>query len=175
MGHKQKKWMGQCDSTLNNQQGELNLKMTDAKPTTAKTSEFAIFGMGWFWNPEAFFMKVKGVTETRVGYCGGKKSSPTYHSMGDHTECIKIGFDSSVLSFDDLLKLFWKQHSPNCSSSIQYRSLIVCVNEQQKTVAVEQKKGWPKASTVIMDCSSTAWTDAEEYHQQYFKKQGSRY
>mmetsp|Transcript_10290 Transcript_10290/g.14930 ORF Transcript_10290/g.14930 Transcript_10290/m.14930 type:complete len:121 (+) Transcript_10290:98-460(+) len=120
-------------------------------------------------------MKVKGVTNTKVGYAGGKLANPTYKKMGDHTECIKIEFDSAVLSYSDLLQLFWKQHNPNCSSSVQYRSLIIADGEEQLSIASKQKTAFPQASTVIMPSTNTHWTDAEEYHQQYYKKQGQRY
>ena len=82
----------------------------------------------------------------RVGYCGGKKKSPTYHSIGNYTETIQIEYDAKVISYEDLLKTFWRSHTPvgPYTPSTQYMSVIFYHNMAQKKAAEETKAAYAK-------------------------------
>lgn len=111
---------------------------------------------------------------TRVGYAGGQKDSPTYHKMGDHTETVQIDFDPSLISYDQLLDIFWQSHQPKSGSwSQQYMNAVFYHNEDQRTqalaskVTLEQKNGY-KVKTKVVPLRS--FTMAEDYHQKYLLK-----
>ena len=93
--------------------------------------EKATFSLGWFWHPEDSFAKLPGVLKTSVGYTGGIMPFPTYRRMGDHTESVRVYFDPSVISYDELLAFFWDSHSPLGCTSTQYRSAIWYHSEEQ--------------------------------------------
>jgi len=93
--------------------------------------ELAYFALGWFWSAEAAFGSVVGVALTRVGYAGGTKISPTYYSLGDHSESVEVCFHPSQVSFLELLKVFWKKHDPMRRTSPQYRSKIFFTSDAQ--------------------------------------------
>ena len=78
-----------------------------------KPYETALFGMGCFWGPESRFGSLPGVNRTRVGFAGGTTKNPTYRKMGDHTETVEVDYDSSIISYETLLKEFWRNHYPN--------------------------------------------------------------
>lgn len=108
---------------------------------------------------------------TRVGYAGGKKDKPTYRSIGDHTEAIQIEFDTKVLSFEKLLKVFWSSHDP-CGGtwSTQYKSVLWTHGEAQAKTARAFVDAWQKqhkreATTQIL-AAPRFWI-AEDYHQKY--------
>ena len=107
-----------------------------------------------------------------MGYAGGKKSSPTYHSLGDHTESIEIEFDPGQVSYEDLLKVFWAGHAPvRRAYSRQYASLILYHNDEQRKLAVaskarEEERRKAKLYTEIAP-AGTFWP-AEDYHQKYY-------
>ena len=112
---------------------------------------------------------------TRVGYAGGNKENPTYHALGDHAESIEIDYDPSVISYRDLLEVFWKSHDPGVRPwSRQYMSAIFYHNEEQKKLAVEsmerqQAKTHGKIYTEIV--SAARFYPAEDYHQKYYLRQ----
>jgi peptide-methionine (S)-S-oxide reductase len=112
------------------------------------------------------------VIRTRVGYTGGSTPHPTYRNLADHTESIQIDYDPQVLSYTDLLKVFWRSHRPDRSgSSRQYMSAIFYSDGKQKDAALESKQqatarlGAPVA-TKIMPLQT--FTRAEDYHQKYY-------
>jgi len=111
------------------------------------------------------------VVRTRVGYSGGTTQSPTYHSIGDHSETIQIDYDPEHISYRDLLDIFWKSHDPgNSSRSLQYRTVIFYHNEQQRRFALESlKKEQAKRKGLIYTeiLPFTGFTLAEEYHQKF--------
>jgi len=113
------------------------------------------------------------VTRTRVGYCGGDRKEPTYHSMGDHTESVQVHYDPSKCSYETLLKQFFGLHDPTEVNSTQYRSAIFVHNKEQETAAQKAKASVAGAVTVIEPFKF--WTDAEEYHQQYLNKKNRRF
>lgn len=137
--------------------------------------ETATFGMGCFWGPEARFGSLPGVMRTRVGYAGGTLQSPTYRKMGDHTETLQIRFDPAVLSYEEVLQHFWRNHYPNRDEykGRQYISLLRFHNPRQQEAAsrvkteMEEELG-EKIETDIAPFSS--FTPAEERHQKYYLK-----
>lgn len=111
------------------------------------------------------------MVRTRVGYAGGSKEAPTYHSLGDHTETIQIDYDPSQISYSDLLDIFWRTHNPSARAwSKQYMSAVFYHNEEQKKRAEESRereasKRGKEIQTQILPF--TAFYRAEDYHQKY--------
>ena len=109
---------------------------------------------------------------THVGYTGGKKENPTYRALGDHAESIEIIYDPSVVSYQDLLEVFWKSHDPGSPPwSRQYMSAIFYHNEEQKKLAVrskeeEETRTGRKIYTEITPAAE--FYRAEDYHQKYY-------
>lgn len=145
--------------------------------------EKAIFAGGCFWHIQEEFDKVKGVLETTVGYSGGTKKNPTYEEVSSektgHAESIEIIFDSEIISYEDLLKVFFKIHNPTTKNrqgldiGSSYRSAIFYLNDKQKKQAQESKKEvqeelGKKVVTEIVKAKE--FYPAEEYHQKYNKK-----
>ena len=105
----------------------------------------AIFGGGCFWCTEAVFQRLKGVKSVIPGYAGGTRDNPTYFLVSEeltgHAEVIKIEFDETVVSFDQLLNIFWDIHDPTtlnqqgADRGTQYRSIILTTSEEQKEIA----------------------------------------
>jgi peptide-methionine (S)-S-oxide reductase len=115
------------------------------------------------------------VIRTRVGYAGGDKENPTYHSLGNHAETIQIDYDPARISYAELLDLFWASHSPTARPfSTQYASIIFYHDEEQKRLAEESlereaaRRGAP-IYTVIRPL--TQFYLAEDYHQKYRLRQ----
>ncbi len=149
--------------------------------------ETAVFGGGCFWCTEAIFLKLKGVESVVSGYAGGKVENPTYGkvSMGfsGHAEVIKVEFDPSVISYDELLDIFWHVHDPTTLNQqgadvgTQYRSIILYTSEEQKETAEKmlaelQTKEFNNAVVTEILPLDTFYT-AEEYHQNYFEQNKS--
>ena len=109
----------------------------------------ATFGAGCFWHVEEIFRKTKGVKSTQVGYCGGTKQNPTYEDVctdtTGHAESVEIDYDPEIISYNDLLKIFWENHNPTTLNrqgpdvGSQYRSIIFYHTEEQKKLATEMK------------------------------------
>jgi methionine-S-sulfoxide reductase len=111
------------------------------------------------------------VIRTRVGYAGGTKKNPTYYSLGDHTETIQIDYDPAVISYRELLDIFWDSHAPiRPAWSRQYMSIIFFHSDEQKRVALESRdheeaKRGGRIFTEIIPFSK--FYLAEAYHQKY--------
>ncbi len=150
--------------------------------------EIAILGNGCFWCTEAVFQLVKGVTNVESGYSGGDTENPTYKDIctgtTNHAECLKISFDKSIISFEDLLKIFWETHDPTTPNrqgndvGTQYRSIIFYQNDVQKVVAENfkgqlNKTGAFKNPIVTIIAPFTKFYKAEDYHQNYYNLNGS--
>ena len=148
----------------------------------------AIFGAGCFWGVEAFFEKIEGVTGTRVGYTGGFVENPTYEQVKfgntGHAEAIKIQFDPSVITYSELVNIFFDVHDPTSLNKQgvdrgpQYRSVIFYTDENQQHIAKGKIKEWDekaifKRPIVTEIKKATVFYDAEEYHQKYLQKNGS--
>ena len=150
--------------------------------------EKAIFGAGCFWHIQDRFKKVKGVSSTSVGYSGGKNDSPTYEQVcnGDtgHAEVVEVDFDPSVVTYSELLDVFWSCHDPTTKDrqgpdiGHQYRSVIYYLDDRQKKLAEESmndmsKSGRFRDSIVTEIYPIKEYYKAEDYHQDYFDKKGS--
>ena len=112
---------------------------------------------------------------TRVGYTGGNKENPTYRALGDHTESVEIDYDPTVISYRELLEIFWKSHDPGSrAGSRQYMSAIFYHNEEQKKLAVESMKR-EEAGTrrkIYTEISPfSRFYRGEDYHQKFYLRQ----
>ncbi|KAG6971868.1 hypothetical protein JG688_00004260 [Phytophthora aleatoria] len=146
----------------------------------------ATFAAGCFWAVQRAFDRVPGVIETSVGYSQGKTDNPTYRSVvtgrTNHAESIKITFDESQLTYEELLKVFWSIHDPTSLNrqegdvGTQYRSGIYYQNEEQRKTALVSKevhqKTLDKPIVTEIEEAKQFW-DAEEAHQKYLEKGGS--
>jgi peptide-methionine (S)-S-oxide reductase len=107
---------------------------------------------------------------TRVGYAGGKKRNPTYHSLGDHTETLQIDYDPSRISYQELLEIFWNSHNPTRGSwSRQYMAAVFYHNESQRALALASKaeQAAQKGQIETEIIPATQFYLAEDYHQKY--------
>jgi len=147
----------------------------------------ATFAAGCFWGVEAAFQKVEGVLSTSVGYTGGTLEDPTYEDVcsgrSGHAEAIEITYDSSKVSYEELLDIFWKMHDPTTANrqgpdiGSQYRSAIFYYDDRQKKIAEESKvkldKGGAYKRPVVTEITpAKTFYPAEEYHQKYLEKRG---
>lgn len=154
-----------------------------------KKTERAIFAAGCFWGAEDAFMNLKGVISTRVGYTGGKTKDPTYEEVctntTGHAEAVEVMYDQSVISYGGLLDTFWKIHDPTTMNrqgpdvGLQYRSAIFYTDENQKNAAIASKEklersGKYKGKIVTEIVPAGEFYQAEEYHQKYHLKTGTK-
>ncbi len=147
----------------------------------------ATFGAGCFWGVEEAFSKVPGVVSTAVGFMGGTTENPSYREVctgrTGHAEVVEVVYDPEKVSYSDLLDLFWRIHDPTTPNrqgpdiGAQYRSVIFYHTPEQEAAARESKERlqhsgrFGREIVTAIEPASTFWR-AEEYHQQYFKKQG---
>jgi len=150
--------------------------------------EKAVFAGGCFWGVEAIFQELDGVSDTTVGYTGGRTESPTYKQIcytdTGHAEAIEIVYDPAKISYEELLTYFWRLHDPTTvdrqgpDRGSQYRSAIFYNSPEQKTVAekvkVEAQKRWKKPIVTEITKADTFYP-AEDYHQDYFKNKGGHH
>ncbi len=148
----------------------------------------AYFGAGCFWGVQALFDELIGVTETYVGYMGGHTQNPTYKDIctdrTGHAEVVKVVYDSTAITYDELLTAFFKMHNPTLLNrqgpdvGSQYRSVIFTTSpeqEQQAKTHIEaltKAKAYGEKRIVTQVATASTYYDAEEYHQHYFKKRG---
>ncbi len=152
-----------------------------------KHLETATFGAGCFWGVEAAFSKVKGVVKTAVGFMGGNLKNPSYKDVctdrTGHAEVAQIEYDPKVVSYNELLEIFWDIHDPTtpnrqgADTGSQYRSVIFYHNAKQEKLARGmkeklEKSGTFKAPIVTQIVPAGEFYKAEEYHQRYYEKQG---
>lgn len=155
-------------------------------PEVDKNIKKAYFASGCFWGTEYYFMKVKGIVHTAVGYMGGHVDHPTYQQVCQkntgHLETAEIDYDSTKTTYEDLVKLFFETHDFTQTNGQgpdigpQYLSCIFYSNDEEKAIAekyinILKLKGY-KVATMIKP-SSTFWK-AEGYHQQYYEVKGDR-
>ena len=145
--------------------------------------EIAVLALGCFWGPEKKFSQINGILKTEVGYCGGHNSNTTYKEVcsgnSGHAEVVKLEYDPSIISYNEIIETFFKIHDPTTLNSqgpdfgTQYRSEIFYHNEQQKKIAKEvlnqiDKQLNGKVVTKISEIKN--YCKAEEYHQNYLEK-----
>jgi peptide-methionine (S)-S-oxide reductase len=150
-------------------------------------TEKATFGAGCFWGVEETFRKLKGVTDTAVGYAGGNKDNPTYEDVctdeTGHAEVVQVEFDPAQISYRELLDVFWANHNPTTLNrqgpdvGSQYRSVILYHSPEQKAAAEESKNALAKSGRFKREIvtqiePAPKFFRAEEYHQRYLEKRG---
>lgn len=149
----------------------------------------ATFAAGCFWSVEDAFRQVKGVTSTTVGYIGGTTKNPTYKEVctdrTGHAEAVEVEFDPGQVSYRELLAAFFQSHDPTTLNrqgpdiGTQYRSAVFFHDAEQEAEAREakatlEKSGVFRRPIVTQIVPASEFYRAEDYHQQYFEKQGIR-
>jgi len=154
-----------------------------ATPPSSAAVETAVLGGGCFWCLEAVFDELDGVQSVESGYAGGRSANPTYDDIctgrTGHAEVVRVTFDPSVLSFRDLLSVFFTIHDPTTRDrqgndvGTQYRSVIFCQTPEQRATAESVRaeltaaKLWP--DPIVTEIADAApYYEAERYHQEYF-------
>jgi methionine-S-sulfoxide reductase len=145
----------------------------------------ATFGAGCFWGVEAAFRRLEGVTETRVGYAGGRTDDPGYRQVcyddTGHAEVVEVTYDDEVIPYEGLLATFWNEHDPTQLNrqgpdiGDQYRSVIFVHDDAQRAAAeasrdrVQARFSRPVVTQIE---EAPVFWEAEDYHQQYLEKRG---
>ncbi|MBN1471896.1 MAG: bifunctional methionine sulfoxide reductase B/A protein [Syntrophaceae bacterium] len=157
---------------------------------SVETTETAIFAAGCFWGVEEYFSRVKGVIKSESGYTGGIRANPAYEEVctgkTGHAETVRVTFNPKVVSYERLLKHFWEIHDPTSLNKqgndvgTQYRSAIFYTNPQQEKTAKESlanlaKSGHYSKKIVTEILPAKEFYLAEEYHQDYLKKNSRGY
>lgn len=152
----------------------------------------AVFGLGCFWGAERRFWQTEGVHSTAVGYAGGITPNPTYEEvcsgLTGHTEVVLVVFDPQIVSYEELLKIFWESHDPTQGMrqgndvGTQYRSAIYTTNDAQQATARHSLDSYEKALGAAGHAAVTTeiqaldtFCYAEAYHQQYLAKNPGGY
>lgn len=146
-------------------------------------TEVAILGGGCFWCLEAVYLEARGVTRVESGYMGGSTSGPTYEQVcagtTGHAEVVRLEFDPSVISYRDILEIFFTIHDPTTLNrqgndvGTQYRSVIFTTSPEQdataRKVMAEMAAVWD-APIITQVLPAETWYKAEDYHQNYFEQ-----
>ena len=147
----------------------------------------ATFGAGCFWGVEVAFRQVKGVTDAAAGYLGGHLENPTYEDVCSgrtgHAEVVQVEFDPAVVSYAELLDVFWQSHDPTTLNrqgpdvGAQYRSAIFYHTPEQAELAASSKRALAESGRftrpIVTEITpATTFYQAEEYHQRYLEKHG---
>ena len=157
-----------------------------------KNCESVVVGLGCFWGAERKFWELEGVWVTAVGYAGGETENPTYNEVctgrTGHTEVVKVIYDPAIVSFENVLKVFWESHDPTQGMrqgndvGTQYRSAIYCENQNQLEIAQKTAKEYQNALDSAKYGGITTEIEirtefyfAEDYHQQYLHKNPAGY
>jgi peptide-methionine (S)-S-oxide reductase len=170
------------------QKDSKNPSTMNSNPTEKTEMALATFGNGCFWCTEAIFQRLKGVSKVVSGYAGGKVKNPTYKEvcsgLTGHAEVIQIAYDPKVISYPELLEVFWQTHDPTTLNrqgadvGTQYRSVVFFHTEEQKQLAETYKKKLNESgafdSPVVTEISPLSeYYPAEDYHQNYYNLNGS--
>lgn len=150
-------------------------------------NETAVFAAGCFWGVQDAFDQIDGVIATEVGYTGGHTENPTYRDVcgkgTGHAEAVKVDYDASKVSYDDLLEAFFDMHDPTQLNrqgpdiGDQYRSAVFVAGPDQEAAAKAAIAELDASGTLAKPVATTVeafgdWWKAEEYHQKYFEKNG---
>jgi peptide-methionine (S)-S-oxide reductase len=162
--------------------------MSEDIPAGKKT-DTATFGTGCFWCTEAVFQELKGVLKATSGYTGGHVANPSYEEVctgtTGHAEALQIIYDPTVITYDELLEVFWEAHDPTSLNKqgndvgTQYRSAIFYHNEEQRQKAEHYKAELNKSGAydkpIVTEITAfTKFYPAEDYHQNYYATHGSQ-
>jgi peptide-methionine (S)-S-oxide reductase len=173
---------GGCGNKETNAQSEIKKDKGEIMDTTGM--QVATFGSGCFWCTEAIFERLNGVVKVESGYAGGTVENPTYEEVctgkTGHAEVTQITYDPKIITYDELLEVFWKTHDPTTLNrqgndvGTQYRSVIFYHNEEQKELAENYKKELDKSGAwdnpIVTEISPvTNFYPAEGYHQDYYE------
>ena len=146
-------------------------------------TEVATLGGGCFWCVEAVYQRVKGIESVKPGYAGGHTKNPTYKEIctgkTGHAEVAQIFFNNNKISYKQILNIFWQAHDPTTLNrqgndvGTQYRSVIFFHNDEQKVIAEKslkeaEKSGYWENSIVTEITKLNNYTDAEDYHDNYY-------
>ncbi|XP_074308601.1 peptide methionine sulfoxide reductase A5 [Silene latifolia] len=154
----------------------LSIRIPDRVPEPA-TLKMAVFSLGCFWRSEAVFGCLNGVVRTTVGYCGGSKPNPEYRSLADHAESVQVEYDPKIISFRQLLEVFWSSHDsrqvfgqgPDVGN--QYRSIIFTNSTGESRLAAvtkEREQAKSKSSVVTTQILPLGtFYPAESEHQKF--------
>ena len=166
-----------------------NLAMNEEIIPSGLKTDTATFGTGCFWCTEAVFQELKGVYKVTSGYSGGSVKNPSYEDVCSgttgHAECLQIIYDPKVISFDELLEVFWESHDPTTLNrqgndvGTQYRSVIFYHDAEQKRKAEEYKTKLDKSGAynnpIVTEITLFShFYAAENYHQDYYRLHGSQ-
>ncbi len=162
------------------------------EPPFPEGTTMALFGLGCFWGAERRFWTMPGVVSTSAGYAGGFTPNPTYEEicsgLTGHAEVVRVVFDSTKVSYEDLLRVFWESHDPTQGMrqgndvGTQYRSVIFAYSEEQRKKAEASRAEYQKAldaaghgriTTEVREAPEFYY--AEDYHQQYLAKNPNGY
>lgn len=171
-----------------NKKNNISSTLPPSPVMLAANADTVTFANGCFWCTEAIFQQVEGVISVESGYSGGHLKNPTYEQIGTgatgHAECLNIVYDSSKISYDELLEIFWETHDPTTLNrqgndvGPQYRSAIFYRNEKQRSVAeayikkLNSSGAYDKPIVTTLE-PMTKFYKAENYHQNYYKRNGS--
>lgn len=166
-----------------------NACMTNETIPSGSKTDTATFGTGCFWCTEAVFQELKGVIKVTSGYSGGRVANPSYEEVctgtTGHAECLQVIYDPSVITFDELLEVFWESHDPTTLNrqgndiGTQYRSAIFYHNAEQKEKAEHYKAELTRSGAydkpIVTEITAfTKFYPAEDYHQNYYNTHGSQ-
>jgi len=172
-----------------NSSSSQHIAMTEEIIPAGLKTDTATFGTGCFWCTEAVFQELKGVLKVTSGYSGGTVKNPSYEDvcsgMTGHAECLQIIYDPKVISFDELLEVFWEAHDPTTLNrqgndvGTQYRSVIFYHDAEQKRKAEDYKSKLDKSGAynnpIVTEITPFShFYSAENYHQDYYRLHGSQ-
>ena len=153
-------------------------------PGAQAAQKTAVFAGGCFWCIEKDFEHVAGVVDVVSGYTGGSKKNPTYRDHEGHHEAVKITYDDAKVSYTQLLDIFWRTVDPTdaggqfCDRGYAYSTAVYAVDGEQLAAAQASKKQAATAlgKKIVTEIKmASPWTDSEDYHQDYYKKNPVRY
>jgi len=192
--------LGRLQNLLSRTPATIDPAAFRAEMSTAAQPEIATFASGCFWGVEHIFLKHfppsqnKGIISTNVGYTGGNPlvTNPSYQTVcsgaTDHAEAVKIEFDPTIVTYDQLVEFFYRTHDPTTvnrqgnDAGTQYRSAIFTHSPTQHEIAkrvtaeVQEKHFTPKGTKIVTEILEAGpWWNAEDYHQLYLFKNPSGY
>jgi len=178
-----------CEPSTKQPVNKSNIMSEDSNIPAGKKTDTATFGTGCFWCTEALFQELKGVLKATSGYTGGNVANPSYEEVctgtTGHAEALQIIYDPAVITYDELLEVFWEAHDPTSLNrqgndvGTQYRSAIFYHNAEQKEKAEHYKAELNKSGAydkpIVTEITGfTKFYPAEDYHQNYYNTHGSQ-